>query len=134
VLHNLVGRSVAGDNSLFKAAHAFAKVVDPIATARIEEDGTIHELNIINTNGFTKDFLEPGDQCFFIIMPVHKCGEKNSVLEISIDNIYKLRLQCEHTNLNTVSASSSASTTPVKSPQPTQPTERAPKVTKINFD
>jgi hypothetical protein len=65
-------------------------------------------------------------------MPVHKCGEKNSALELNIDEIYKLPLQCEHTNLNIVSASSSASTTSVKSSQPTQPTERAPKVTKIN--
>jgi hypothetical protein len=32
--------------------------------AKIDEDGTVTELNIVNTKGFTKEFLEPGDRCF----------------------------------------------------------------------
>jgi hypothetical protein len=69
-----------------------------------------------------------------IIDPTHKSGEKYSALELSINCIYKLPFPREHIDLNIVSASSSASSTPVKSPQPTQPTERPAKVTKINFD
>ncbi len=79
---------VAGDNSLFQAAHAIANVVDPLPCAKIDEDGTATELNIIKTNGFTKGFLEPGDRCFFVIKPTHKSGEKYSALERSIDYIY----------------------------------------------
>ena len=55
-------------------------------------------------------------------------------LELSINYIYKLPFPRERIDLNIVSASSSASSTPVKSPMPTQPTGRPAKVTKINFD
>jgi hypothetical protein len=61
-------------------------------------------------------------------------SRKYSALELSIRYIYKLPLPREQVNLGMISPTSSASTTPVKSPQPTQPTERASKVTKINFD
>jgi hypothetical protein len=45
------------------AAHATASVVDPTPWATIEEDGTIKELNITNTDGFTMHLLQPGDKC-----------------------------------------------------------------------
>lgn len=102
--------------------------------ASIEEDGTIKELNIINTHGFTLHLLQPGDKCVLIVKPAHKSGEKYSALELSINYIYKLPFPRERINLNITSAPSSASSTPVKSPQPMQPTERPAKVTKIIFD
>ena len=80
--------------------------------------------------------LQPGDKCALIVKPTHKSGDnlKYSALELSINYIYKLPFPRERINLNIVSASSSASSTPVKSPQPMQPTERPAKVTKIIFD
>ena len=61
-------------------------------------------------------------------LATRKSGEKYSALEFSIDYIYKLPFPRERIDLNIVSPSSSASSTPVKVPQPTQSTERAPKV------
>jgi hypothetical protein len=62
---------------------------------------------------------------------------RNLANEHNVEEI-SLYINCdsrEHVDLGMISSpSSSASTTPVKSPQPTQPTERASKVTKINFD
>jgi hypothetical protein len=69
-----------------------------------------------------------------MIESVAKRGDKNSAFELSINYIYKLPLPRERIDLHIVSPFSSAGTTPVKSPQPTQPIERAAKVTKINFD
>ena len=102
--------------------------------ASIEEDGTIKELNITNTDGFTTHLLQPGDKCVFIIEATHKSGERYSALELSINYIYKLPFPPERIDLNIVSPSSSASSTPIKSPMPRQPSERPAKVTKINFD
>ncbi len=85
-------------------------------------------------DGLTMHLLQPGDKRALIIDPTHKSGEKHSALELNISYVYKLPFPRGHINLNKVSASSSASSTPAKSPQPTQPTERAAKVTKINVD
>jgi hypothetical protein len=70
---------------------------------------------------------------FIIVDAKSKSGMKYSALELSLNYIYKMPLPREHVDLGMLSPCS-ASTTPVKSPQPTQPTERASKVTKINFD
>ena len=102
--------------------------------ASIEEDGTIKELNIINTHGFTLHLLQPGDKCVLIVKPTHKSGEKYSALELSINYIYKLPFPRERIDLSIVPASSSASSTPVKSSKPTQPTARPARVPKTNFD
>jgi hypothetical protein len=58
--------------------------------AKIDEDGTVTELSIINSKGFTKKSLEPGDRCFFVIKPIYTSGEKHRALELSIDCTYKL--------------------------------------------
>jgi hypothetical protein len=67
-------------------------------------------------DGLTMHLPQPGDKCVLIIDPTHKSGEKYSALELDIGYVYKLPLPREHINLNIVSASSSASSTPVKSP------------------
>ncbi len=90
--------------------------------------------NIVDTDGWTINLLEDGDLGFFILDAKSKSGMKYSALELSLNYIYKLPLPREHVNLSMLSPTSSASTTPVKSPQPTRPTERASKVTRINFD
>jgi hypothetical protein len=121
-------------NSLFDAAFSTGNNIDPTLWSTIAEDGKIVELNIVGTDGWTINLLEDGDVAFIIVDAKSKSGMKYSALELSLNYIYKMPLPREHVNLGMVSPTSSASTTPVKSPQPTQSTERASKVTKINFD
>ncbi len=70
-----------------------------------------------------------------IVESVAKHGDKSSAFELSINYIYKLSFPRERVDLRTFWASSStARTTPVKTPTPTQPTARVAKAAKINFD
>jgi hypothetical protein len=78
--------------------------------------------------------LAHGDVAFIIVDAKAKSGKKYSALKLSLNYIYKMPLPRELFALGMVSPTSSASTAPVKSPQPMQSTERASKVTKINFD
>ena len=88
----------------------------------------------MDTDGWTINLLEEGDVAFIILDAKAKSGKLYSALELSLNYIYKMPLPREHVDLGMVSPTRSASITPVKSPQPTQSTERASKVTKINFD
>ena len=126
----------ADKNLLFDAAFSTGNNIDPTLWSTIAEDGKLIELNIVDTDGWTINLLEDGAVAFIIVDAKSKSGMKYSALELSLNYIYKMPLPREHVHLDVLSPprSSSANTTPVKSPQPTQPTERASKVTKINFD
>jgi hypothetical protein len=124
---------IADKNLLFDAAFCTGNNIDPTLWSTIAEDGKLIELNIVDTDGWTINLLEDGDVAFIIVDAKSKSGMKYSALELSLNYIYKMPLPREHVDLGMLSPTS-ASTTPVKSPQPTQPTERASKVTKINFD
>ena len=125
---------IADKNNLFDAAYSTGNNIDPTLWSSIAEDGMVIEHNIEDTDGWTINLLQDGDLCFIIFGAQSKSGEKYSALELSLNYIYKLPLPRQHVNLTMISPTPSASTTPVKSPQPTQPTERASKITKINFD
>ena len=130
-----IALQIADKNSLFDAGFSTGNNIDPTLWSIIAEDGKVIELNIVDTDGWTINLLEDGDVAFIIVDGKSKSGMKYSALELSLNFIYKMPLPREHVDLGMISSpSSSASTTPVKSPQPTQPTERASKVTKINFD
>ena len=128
----------ADKNLLFDAAFSTGNNIDPTLWSTIAEDGKLIELNIVDdtldTDGWTINLLEDGAVAFIIVDAKSKSGMKYSALELSLNYIYKMPLPREHVDLGMLSPTCSASTTPVKSAQPTQPTERASKVTKINFD
>ena len=128
-----IALQIADKNSLFDAAFCTGNNIDPTLWSTIAEDGKLIELNIVDTDGWTINLLEDGHVAFIIVDAKSKSGMKYSALELSLNYIYKMPLPREHVDLGMVSPTSSASTTPVKSPQPTQSTERASKVTKINF-
>ena len=130
---------IADKNTLLDAAYSTGNNIDPTLWSSIDKDGKVIEHNIEDTDGWTINLLQDGDLCFIIFGAQSKSGEKYSALELSLNYIYKLPLPRQHVNLGMISPHLRlASTTPVKSPQPTQPTERASKVikivTKINFD
>ena len=125
---------IADKNTLLDAAYSTGNNIDPTLWSSIDKDGKVIEHNIEGTDGWTINLLQDGDLCFIIFGAQSKSGEKYSALELSLNYIYKLPLPRQHVNLTMISPTPSASTTPVKSPQPTQPTERASKITKINFD
>ena len=129
-----IALQIAAKNSLFDAAFSTGNNIDPTLWSIIAEDGKVIELNIVDTDGWTINLLEDGDVVFIILDAKAKSGKLYSALELSLNYIYKLPLPRQHVNLTMISPTPSASTTPVKSPQPTQPTERASKITKINFD
>ena len=129
-----IAPQIADKNLLFDAAFSTGNNIDPTLWSTIAEDGKVIELNIVDTDGWTINLLEDGDVAFIIVDAKSKSGMKYSALELSLNYIYKMPLPREHANLGMLSPTCSASTTPVKSPQPTQSTERASKVTKINFD
>ena len=112
---------IADKNTLLDAAYSTGNNIDPTLWSSIDKDGKVIEHNIEDTDGWTINLLQDGDLCFIIFGAQSKSGEK-------------LPLPRQHVNLTMISPTPSASTTPVKSPQPTQPTERASKITKINFD
>lgn len=124
---------IAAKNLNLDGAFSTGNNIDPTLWSIIAEDGKVIELNIVDTDGWTINLLEDGDVAFIIVDAKSKSGMKYSALELSLNYIYKMPLPREHVDLGMLSPTS-ASTTPVKSPQPTQPTERASKVTKINFD
>ena len=124
----------ADKNKLFDAGHSTGNNVDPTLWSSIAADGKVIEHNIVDTDGWFNNLLEDGDVGLFIAEAKSKSGERYSALELSLNYIYKLPLPREYVKLNMTSPTSSASTTPAKSPQPTQPTGRASKVTRINFD
>lgn len=124
----------ADKNLLFDAAFSTGNNIDPTLWSIIAEERKVIELNIVDTDGWTINLLEDGDVAFIIVDAKSKSGMKYSALELSLNYIYKMPLPREHVHLDVLSPPRSANTTPVKSPQPTQPTERASKVTKINFD
>ena len=124
----------ADKNLLFDAAFSTGNNIDPTLWSTIAEDGKLIELNIVDTDGWTINLLEDGAVAFIIVDAKSKSGMKYSALELSLNYIYKMPLPREHVHLDVLSPPRSANTTPVKSPQPTQPTERASKVTRISFD
>ena len=125
---------IVDKSSLFDAAFSTGNNIDPTLWSIIAEDGKVIELNIVDTDGWTINLLEDGDVAFIIVDAKSKSGMKYSALELSLNYIYKMPLPREHVHLDVLSPPRSANTTPVKSPQPTQPTERASKVTRITFD
>jgi hypothetical protein len=129
-----IALQIADKNSLFDAGFSTGNNIDPTLWSIIAEDGKVIELNIEDTESWTINLLEDGDVAFIILDAKAKSGKMYSALEISLNYIYKMPLQREHVQLDVLSPPRSANTTPVKSPQPTRPTERASKVTKINFD
>ena len=129
-----IALQIADKNLLFDAAFSTGNNIDPTLWSTIAEDGKLIELNIVDTDGWTINLLEDGAVAFIIVDAKSKSGMKYSALELSLNYIYKMPLPREHVHLDVLSPPRSANTTPVKSPQPTQPTERASKVTKINFD
>jgi hypothetical protein len=129
-----IALQIADKNSLFDAGFSTGNNIDLTLWSIIAEDGKVIEINIDDTDGWTINLLEDGDVHFIILDAKSKSGMKYSALELSLNYIYKMPLPREHVDLGVLSPPRSASTTPVKSPQPTQPTERASKVTKINFD
>ena len=124
----------ADKNLLFDAAFSTGNNIDQTLWSTIAEDGKLIELNIVDTDGWTINLLEDGDVAFIIVDAKSKSGMKYSALELSLNYIYKMPLPREHVHLDVLSPPRSTNTTPVKSPQPTQPTERASKVTRISFD
>jgi hypothetical protein len=129
-----IALQIADKKSLFDAGFSTGNNIDPTLWSIIAEDGKVIELNIEDTESWTINLLEDGDVAFIILDAKAKSGKMYSALEISLNYIYKMPLQREHVQLDVLSPPRSANTTPVKSPQPTRPTERASKVTKINFD
>ena len=125
---------IAAKNLNLDGAFSTGNNIDPTLWSVIAEDGKVIEINIDDTDGWTINLLEDGDVVFIILEAKAKSGKVYSALELSLNYIYKMPLPREHVDLGMVSPTTSASTTPVKSPQPTQSTERASKVTKINFD
>jgi hypothetical protein len=127
-----IALQIADKNLLFDAAFSTGNNIDPTLWSTIAEDGKLIELNIVDTDGWTINLLEDGDVAFIIVDAKSKSGKKYSALELSLNYIYKMPLPREHVDLGVLSPTR-ASTTPVKSPQPTQSTERASKATKIIF-
>jgi hypothetical protein len=124
--------AIADINPLFNAAFATGSIVDPPPVSEIRKDGQLQEHDIQTTEGFIKRLLEPGDECFVILEPVAKHGDKYNALELTSTTSTSFRFQ--------VSRSISAHrrclrTTPhLSNPPATKPATRASKVTKINFD
>ena len=129
-----IALQIADKNSLFDAGFSTGNNIDPTLWSIIAEDGKVIEHNIVDTDGWTINLLEDGDVVFIILDAKAKSGKVYSALELSLNYIYKMQLPREHVHLDVLSPPRSASTTPVKSPQQTQPTERASKVTRISFD
>ena len=125
---------IAAKNLNLDGAFSTGNNIDPTLWSVIAEDGKVIEINIDDTDGWTINLLQDGDVVFIILEAKAKSGKVYSALELSLNYIYKMPLPREHVHLDVLSPPRSANTTPVKSPQPTQPTERASKVTRITFD
>jgi hypothetical protein len=124
-----IAPQIADKNLLFDAAFSTGNNIDPTLWSTIAADGKLIELNIVDTDGWTINLLEDGDVAFIIVDSdaKSKSGMKYSAPELSLNNLYKMPLPREHVDLGVLSPTRSASTTPVKSPQPTSARRRSPR-------